>query len=41
MFLLKSKFGYIEAQYQKVDLNVSGQLGLIVMPPKQPRLKGN
>ena len=38
MFLLKSKFGYIEQQYQKVDLNLSGELCIVEMPPKKPRV---
>lgn len=40
MFLLKSKFGYVEAQYQKVDLNVHGQLGIVQMPSKKPKVSG-
>ena len=41
MFLLKSKYGYVEQQYQKVDLNVHGQLGVIQMPGKKPKVSGN
>lgn len=34
MFLLKAKYGYVEQQYQKVDFNVSGQIGVVQMPKK-------
>ena len=38
MFLLKAKHGYIESQYQKVDLNVSGSLAVVQMPSKKPKI---
>ena len=38
MFLLKAKHGYIESQYQKVDLNVSGLLAVVQMPAKKPKI---
>lgn len=41
MFMLKSKHGYVEAQYQKVDLNVHGNLGVVEMPKKKPKISGN
>jgi hypothetical protein len=34
MFLLKAKHGYVEQQYQKIDMNVSGHLGVVQMPSK-------
>jgi len=41
MFMLKAKHNYIEAQYQKVDLNVHGNLGSVVMPQKKPKISAN
>ncbi len=41
MFLLKSKYGYIEAQYQKIDMNVHGNLGVVQMPQKKPKISAN
>ncbi len=38
IFLLKAKHGYIESQYQKVDLNVSGQLAVVQMPAKKTKI---
>ncbi len=41
MFMLKAKYDYVEKQYQKVDFNVSGQLGVVQMPIKKPKVNVN
>ncbi len=35
MFLLKSKFGYVEQQYVKADVSLSGSLGFSPLPSKK------
>ena len=38
MFMLKSKHGYIEQQYSKVEMAVSGSMAVIQMPSKKPKI---
>ena len=37
IFMLKAQHGYIEQQYSKTDINITGLGGLIQLPPKKSK----